>query len=212
MSYLLKITVCLAFCHAYKQKLKLKRLGQLSRDRNKCFSMHTHKAKEGENCQQTALINHASINHILLPVSPSPPLTHQSGSKKMHLWPSSCFGLLLTIPPPSVLSLPPSIPFPLLLCQERRQYGVSWLQSPLCIIFYNFMASALLVSDNSASSVSQIIREITEHLKPYWMHIYSQRSHFTEYCKVCLLYAHSGNKTWFSHSVAADLWKTRTND
>lgn len=114
MSYLLKITVCLAFCHAYKQKLKLKRLGQLSRDRNKCFSIHTYKAKEGENCQQTALINHASINHILLPVSPSPPLTHQSGSKKMHLWPSSCFGLLLTIPlPQCCLSLlhPFSAPF-----------------------------------------------------------------------------------------------------
>lgn len=71
------------------------------------YGMHTYKAKEGKNCQQTALINHASINHFLLPVSPSPPLTHQSGDKKMHLWPSSCFGLLLTSPP-SLSAVSPS--------------------------------------------------------------------------------------------------------
>lgn len=75
------------------------------------YGVHTYKAKEWKNCQQTALINHASINHFL-PPSPLHPLWLTKPGENQHLWPSSCFGLLLTsLPPPplSLHSVPPSL-------------------------------------------------------------------------------------------------------
>ncbi len=105
------------------------------------YGMHTYKAKEWKNCQQTALINHASINHFLLPVSPSPPLTHQTQGKSAFMA-QFLFWTAAHKPPPCPLpSFCLSLPLPLLSCQHRRQSGLSWLQSPLCITYtrwYNF--------------------------------------------------------------------------
>lgn len=100
------------------------------------YGMHTYKAKEWKNCQQTALINHASINHFLLPRLPLTPFDSPNPGKISIYGPvpvlDCCSQASPRCPLPSFCL---SLPLPLLSCQHRRQSGLSWLQSPLCITY-----------------------------------------------------------------------------
>ncbi len=112
----------------------------------------THTRQRSERTANRQPLNYASINHFLLSVSPSPLWLTKPGENQ-HLWPSSCFGLLLTSLPPSFFL---SFPLPLLSCQHRRQSGLSWLQSPLCISYtrwYHFCNVVKQLQGHSCSLV-----------------------------------------------------------
>jgi len=89
------------------------------------------------------------------PISPSPPLTHQTGGKSAFM--AQFLFWTAAHKPPSTPSLPsfcPCLPLPLLSSQQRRQSGVSWLQSPLCITYtrwYNFCSVVKQLQGRSCS-------------------------------------------------------------